>query len=278
MTQDLPRRTFLVTGASTGIGQATALALAARGGRVYVAARPAGKGRETAASIAAQTGNPAVEFIPLDLTNLASVRGCAQLLIDRGEPLHVLINNAGVAGRRGLTKDGFELTFGVNHLGHFALTTALLGVLKASAPARVVNVSSDSHYQAKGVDFDVLRRPARSITGLPEYAVSKLCNVLFTQELARRLGGGVTASALHPGVVASDMWRRVPWPIRPLITRRMLTTEQGARTPVYCATSPELDGVSGRFYQDCRERQPSAVATAELGRLLWEHSESWIKP
>jgi retinol dehydrogenase 12 len=278
VTRDLAGRTFLVTGSSTGIGRATAAALAGRGARVYIAARSAGKGREAAASIAALTGNDAVEFIPLDLADLASVRDCAQALVARGEPLHVLINNAGVAGRRGLTKDGFELTFGVNHLGHFALTMGLLEVLTASAPARVVNVSSDSHYQAKGVDFDALRRPARGITGLPEYAVSKLCNVLFTQELAVRLDGGVTASALHPGVVASDMWRRVPWPIRPLITRRMLTTEQGARTSVYCATAAELAQVSGRFYEDCREREPSAVATAELGRLLWEHSESWISP
>jgi retinol dehydrogenase 12 len=278
VTADLAGRTFLVTGASTGIGRATATALAGRGGRVYIAARSAGKGSEAAASIAALTGNDAVEFIPLDLADLASVRDCARALVGRGEPLHVLINNAGVAGRRGLTKDGFELTFGVNHLGHFALTMGLLEILTASAPARVVNVSSDSHYQAKGVDFDALRRPARGLTGLPEYAVSKLCNVLFTQELAVRLKDGVTASALHPGVVASDMWRRVPWPIRPLITRRMLTTEQGARTSVYCATAAELAQVSGRFYEDCREREPSAVATAELGRLLWEHSESWITP
>jgi retinol dehydrogenase 12 len=279
VTRDLAGRTFLVTGGNTGIGRATATQLAGRGGRVYVACRSAVKGQEAAASIAAQTGNDAVGFLQLDLADLASVRGCAVAFLARGEPLHVLINNAGVAGRRGLTKDGFELTFGVNHLGHFALTTALLDCLAASAPARVVNVSSDSHYQAKGVDFEALRRPARGITGLPEYAVSKLCNVLFTQELARRLdGSGVTASALHPGVVASDMWRRVPWPIRPLITRRMLTTEQGARTSVYCATSPEVAQVSGRFYDDCKERQPSSVATEELGRLLWEHSESWIKP
>ncbi len=163
----------------------------------------------------AATGNEAVSFLPRDLGDLASVPMCAEEFLARGEPLHVLINNGGVAGARGITADGFELAFGVNHLGHFALTAALLGCLAASAPARVVTVSSDSHYQAKGIDFEAVRRRTASVTGLPEYAVSKLSNVLFTQELARRLDGrGVTAYALHPGVVASDIWRRLPWPVR----------------------------------------------------------------
>jgi len=193
-----------------------------------------------------------------------------------GEPLHVLINNAGVAGRHGLTSDGFEVAFGVNHLGHFALTTALTDCLVASAPARVVTVSSDAHYQAKGIDFTALRRRARGVTGRHAYAVSKLCNVLFSQELGRRLDGkGVTTYALHPGVVASQMWRQVPWPVRPLITARMLSTEQGARTSLYCATSSMEATRSGRFYNDRRERRCSDVATEELGQILWERSEAW---
>jgi NAD(P)-dependent dehydrogenase (short-subunit alcohol dehydrogenase family) len=142
----------------------------------------------------------------------------------------------------------------------------------------VVTVASDAHYQAKGVDFEAVRRPTRSLTGMPEYAVSKLCNVLFTQELARRLDSGVTAYALHPGLVASDIWRRVPGPVRSLIKMRMLSAKQGARTSVYCATSPAVAAVSGRYYDDCAERQPSPVATEELGRLLWEQSEAWTKP
>ena len=125
-----------------------------------------------------------------------------------------------------------------------------------------MNVSSDAHYQATGIDFDRLRRPARSIAATREYSVSKLCNVLFTQELARRLAGtGVTAYALHPGVVASDIWRRIPWPVRPMVTRRMLTIDQGARTSLYCATAPELAEVSGKYYDDSAEREPSPVAT-----------------
>ena len=272
---DLDGLTFLVTGANTGIGLATATALAVRGGRVHVACRSEQKGRDAQAAIAAAAGPDHVSFLQLDLANLASVRASAQAFLALGEPLHVLINNAGVGGQRGLTKDGFELMFGVNHLGHFAFTMALLDRL-TSSKARIVNVASDAHYAAKGIGFDQLRRPARGITGMAEYSVSKLCNVLFTQELARRLSGtGVTSSALHPGVVASDIWRRVPWPIRPLITRRMLTVAQGAQTSLYCATSPELASVSGRYYDNCAEREPSPVATAELAGQLWEHSAAW---
>ncbi|HLI36410.1 MAG TPA: SDR family oxidoreductase [Streptosporangiaceae bacterium] len=273
---DLAGRTFLVTGGNTGIGRATAHQLAARGGRVYLACRSRARGEAAAAGIRAETGNDKTAFLPLDLADLASVRRCAEEFRALGQPLHVLVNNAGVAGQRGLTRDGFELAFGVNHLGHFALTAALLGCLEAAAPARVVTVASDNHYRAKGIDFGALRRPTRSITGLPEYAVSKLCNVLFTQELARRMEGrGVTTYALHPGVVASDIWRRVPWPVRPIIMRRMLSTERGARTSLYCATAPEVAQASGRYYDDCRERVPSPLATGELARLLWERSEAW---
>ena len=273
---ELSGRTFLITGANTGIGRATAADLANRGGRVYLACRSPQKGLAAAAAIVAATGNEAVTFLPLDLSDLASVRACAEEFLARGEPLHVLINNGGVAGQRGITRDGFELAFGVNHLGHFALTAALLDCLAASAPARVVNVSSDSHYQAKGIDFEAVRQRTASMTGMREYAVSKLGNVLFTQELARRVAGrGITAYALHPGVVASDIWRRVPWPVRPLIKRRMITTEEGARTSLYCATAPELAQVSGRFYDDCREREASAVATGELAGALWQRSEAW---
>jgi retinol dehydrogenase-12 len=269
-------RTFLVTGGNTGIGLATAMELARRGGRVYLACRSESKGSHAVASIVAATGNADVMFLPLDLADLGSVRACADAFLATGQPLHVLINNAGVAGRRGLTSDGFELAFGVNHLGHFALTMALLDRLTASAPARVVTVSSDSHYQAKGIDFTALRRRTTGLTGMGAYAVSKLCNVLFSQELARRIGGnGVTTYALHPGVVASDIWRRVPRPVRPLLTARMLTTEQGAATSLYCATSADLAAHSGRFYDDCREREPSKVATPELGKILWDRSEAW---
>jgi NAD(P)-dependent dehydrogenase (short-subunit alcohol dehydrogenase family) len=274
---ELTGRTFLITGANTGIGLATARALAARGGRVHLACRSPEKGQAAVAAIREATGSDDIAFLKLDLASLDSVREAARTFLALGEPLHVLINNAGLAGRRGLTKDGFELIFGVNHLGHFALTTALLEHLTSSG-ARIVNVASDAHFQAPGIDFDRLRRPAGNIAAMREYAVSKLCNVVFTQELARRLAGtGVTAYALHPGVVASDIWRRVPWPVRPLMTRRMLSIDEGARTSLYCATAPELAQVSGQYYENCADREPNPVATPELGARLWERSEQWVQ-
>jgi retinol dehydrogenase 12 len=272
----MSEQTAVVTGANTGIGKATALALAREGWRVFVAARSAVKGDAAVSAIRAATGSESVWFLALDLADLSSVRACADAFLARGEPLHVLVNNAGVAGRRGLTRQGFELMFGVNHLGHFLLTQLLLDRLVSSAPSRVVTVSSDAHYSARGIDWEAVRRPARGLTGMPEYAVSKLCNVLFSQELARRTAGnGVHSYALHPGVVASDIWRRVPWPVRPIVTRNMLSVEQGAATSLYCATSPKVASQSGLFYQSCALREPSPVATPELGAELWERSEAW---
>lgn len=275
---DLAGRTFLVTGANAGIGYATAMDLARRGGRVHVACRSAAKGEAAVAAISAATGSDRVRFLRLDLADLASVRKAGEEFRSLNEPLHVLVNNAGVGGARGVTADGYEVHFGTNHLGHFALTEALRPVLIASAPARVVCVASDAHYQARGIDFDALRRPAR-LTGLREYAVSKLCNVLHAGELARRLAGtGVTTYSLHPGVVASQIWRRVPWPARQLMTRRMLTIEQGARTSLYCATSPDVAGETGLYYDRSEVRSPSGAVTPELAARLWEFSEECVRP
>jgi retinol dehydrogenase 12 len=268
--------TFLITGGNTGIGLATAIALARDGGRVFIACRSAAAGEAALTRIKSESGSGDVRLLALDLASLSSVRACAEEFLALDEPLHVLVNNAGVGGQRGQTADGFELHFGVNHLGHFALTQLLLERLTASGPgARIVNVSSDAHYNAPGIDFAAVRRPT-SFVGMREYAVSKLGNVLFTQELARRLAGtGVTAYALHPGVVASDIWRRVPRLARPFVTRRMLTTEQGAVTSVYCATSPAVAADSGLFYDKCAVREPSPVATKELAGRLWRHSAEW---
>jgi retinol dehydrogenase 12 len=269
--------TFLITGGNTGIGLSTATALARDGGRVYIACRSAAAGEAAVERIKAASGSADVRLLMLDLASLSSVRACAAEFLALDEPLHVLVNNAGVGGQRGLSADGFELHFAVNHLGHFALTQLLLDRLAASGPgARVVNVSSEAHYNARGIDFAAVRRRTATFAGVREYAVSKLCNVLFTQELARRLDGTATTSyALHPGVVASDIWRRVPRLARPFITRRMLTTEQGAVTSVYCATSPAVAGDSGLFYDKCAVRPPSAAATPELAELLWKYSGEW---
>jgi NAD(P)-dependent dehydrogenase (short-subunit alcohol dehydrogenase family) len=266
-----------VTGGNTGIGLSTAVELARRGGRVYIGCRSAAAGEAAVALIKASSGSQDVWLLPLDLASLASVRSCAAAFLALDEPLHVLVNNAGLGGQRGLTTDGFELHFGVNHLGHYALTLLLLDRLTASGPdARIVNVASAAHYSAPGINFDALRRRTQSFTGQREYAVSKLCNVLFTRELTRRLtGSGVSSSSLHPGVVASDIWRRVPRLVRPLITARMLTTEQGAVTSLYCATSPALAASGGGYYDSCAVQEPNRVATPELGELLWQRSAAW---
>jgi NAD(P)-dependent dehydrogenase (short-subunit alcohol dehydrogenase family) len=276
VADDLAGRTILITGATTGIGLATAHALAARGATLVLACRSQAGAAAAIDDIRRRTGNQHLSSLPLDLGDLASVRDCAAAFAAEDRPLHVLINNAGVAGGRGTTPSGFELAFGTNHVGPFLLTALLLDRLTAAAPARIVNVASDAHFSAHGIDFDAVRRPTRSRTGMAEYGVSKLANVLHAQELGRRLDGtGVTTYALHPGVIASDIWRRVPWPVRPIMKLRMSSTEEGARTPVYCATAPELAGETGGYYVAGRRKEPSAAATRELAAALWEHSVAW---
>lgn len=273
-------RTFVITGANTGIGKVTALELARGGARVILACRSREKTLPVIEAIARETSNDRLEHVPLDLGSLASVRACAEALLARELPIHGLINNAGQAGKRALTQDGFELAFGTNHLGHYLLTRLLLERLVASAPARIINVSSDSHYNAKQIDWDAQRKRTRSITGMREYEVSKLCNVLFTTELARRLEGtGVTVYAVHPGVVATDAWRQVPAPVRWVMKKFMITPEEGARSTLRCALDPELAGESGRYYRvGGVERKPSRLASDEaLAATLWQKSAAWTE-
>jgi retinol dehydrogenase-12 len=274
---DLDGRAFLVTGANSGIGRATTEALAARGATVILAGRSAATARPVIDQIARETGNDKLRFLTLDLGDLDSVRACAAAFLETGEPLHGLINNAGLAGQRGITASGFELAFGTNHVGPFLLTSLLLDRLRESAPARIVNVASEAHFRARGIDFEQVRTPTRTRTGLAEYGVSKLANVLHAQELARRLADtGVTTYSLHPGVVASDVWRSIPWPIRPLIKLRMRSPVEGAQTSVYCATSAEVADQTGRYYQDCQEKTPGKAATPELAAELWKRSDAWV--
>ena len=273
-------RVALVTGASSGIGRVTATQLALQGTHVFLACRSEERTRPVLADIAARSGGRArAEFLPLDLGDLASVQHCAGSFLARGLPLHLLVNNAGLAGHRGVSASGFELTFGVCHVGHFLLTSLLLDALKASAPSRIVVVSSTAHRQAKEIDFDALRRPTRSVSGLPEYAVAKLANVLFASELARRLEGTrVTSYSLHPGVVATEVWRALPWPVPSLIKPFMLSSQQGAATTLYCATAPEVATQSGLYYDKCRSVKPSRAARDEqLAKRLWDASDGWIR-
>jgi NAD(P)-dependent dehydrogenase (short-subunit alcohol dehydrogenase family) len=284
----------LITGANTGIGRVTAETLARNGAHVVIAGRSKEKTEPVvrgivAGSAAGGTAHTAkdgkkgsAEFLPLDLGDLGSVRACCKTLLDKGEPIDVLVANAGLAGTRGVTKQGFEMTFGTNHLGHFLLVTELLPLLRKATPSRIVVVASQAHFRAprndSGIDWKALREPTKTISGFPEYGVSKLCNVLFVKELARgRAGVGVHSYALHPGVVASDVWRKVPWPFRSLMKLRMLTTEEGARTSLYCATSPDVADHDGRYYDDCKEVPCSKLADdPALAKTLWQKSEEWV--
>jgi len=277
--QTLAGRVALITGASTGIGLVTARELAASGAHVFIACRSREKGEAAVDEIRKTTGNEKVELLALDLGDFVSIRACAEQFLSRDLPLHLLINNAGLAGAKGMTKSGFELAFGTNHVGPFLLTQLLLDRIKLSAPARIVTVASRAHSRVSGINWDDVRQPTKGKAGLPEYGVSKLANVLFSAELGRKLvGSGVTTYSLHPGVVATDVWREVPALIRPLIKLMMISTEEGAATTLYCATSPDVSNETGLYYDKCRVNEPSNVGQdGALAAELWQRSEAWVR-
>jgi NAD(P)-dependent dehydrogenase (short-subunit alcohol dehydrogenase family) len=268
----------LITGGNIGIGRVTAIELAKKGYQVVIAGRSLERTQPVLDHIASLSLNKPALFLNLDLASLASVRACAQKFIQLNLPLHLLINNAGVAGLRGLTQDGFEMTFGINHLGHFLLTQLLLDKLQSSGPSRVVTVSSRAHKRTAGIDWNALRQPTHSWTGINEYAVSKLANLLFSAELAKRVQGtSVSTYSLHPGVVDTEIWRALPDWARPLLRLRgFLTPEQGALTTLHCALhAPQQE--SGLYYADSQPKQPAALGqNSELAKELWKRSEAWV--
>ena len=275
-TTDLKGRTFFVTGANSGIGRAMVEALAARGGNVVLAGRS--EQRTTPVLDAIRARHPAVDaqFVPIDVSDLGSVGRAAESFLATGRPLDVLVNNAGIAGTHALSADGFDLTYATNHIGPFLLTNLLLPALQRAPQGRIVNVSSIAHMQVKRIDWSVLERratPKRS--RFADYAVTKLMNVLHAKELARRLAGTrVTAYALHPGGVASNIWRSVPQPLQWLIKLFLDSNEEGARTQLYCATAPELATTTGRYYDKSREARCNPLADDEaLARELWTRTE-----
>ena len=272
-----PPRVALITGASSGIGRATARELAKQGWQVFIACRSTKRAQPALDEIRAASGSTTNGLLSLELGDFDSVRRCAEAFLALDLPLHLLICNAGLAGVRGFTKSGFELAFGVNHMGHFLLTGLLQERIKSSAPARIVTVASKAHYRVRGIDWDDVRRPTKTATGMPEYGVSKLSNVLFSAELGRRLAGtGVATYSLHPGVVASDIWRPVPWPLRALVKLAMNSPEEGAARTLYCATSPKAAEETGLYYEQCRPKEPSKLAQdLALAAELWKRSEIW---
>ncbi len=268
---DLAGKNVIVTGANSGLGRPTALELARKKARVILACRSEERAAPVLNEIVAAGGQ--AEFLKLDLSDLASVRDAASAFLKRDEPLAVLVNNAGLAGARGLTTDGFEITFGTNHVGPYLFTRLLLPALEREKESRIVHVSSRAHYSAEGIDWDAVRRPTQTRTGLHEYGVSKLAERSFSRaSLARRNGGGPRSYSLHPGVVASDVWRNVPWGVRHVMKLFMLSNEDGAKTTLYCATSDAVKKDSGKYYDGSREREASKgrpAATRRYSRKIF---------
>jgi NAD(P)-dependent dehydrogenase (short-subunit alcohol dehydrogenase family) len=277
-------KTVVITGGNSGIGLETAVGLARMGANIIITARDPEKGKQAVQDIKDRGATDAVDLVVFDLASLRSVRAGAAELLDRCPRIDVLVNNAGlVLTTRGETEDGFETTFAVNHLGPFLLTNLLLERIKASAPARIVNVASTAHKGArKGMDFDDLQATKR-YSGMRVYSASKLANILFTVELARRLeGSGVTANSLHPGTVRTGYGRdgdtsgilgigiKIAAPF-------FLTPTKGAATSIYLASSPDVDGVSGEYFVKCKPRTPSKAARdTAAARRLWDESATLV--
>lgn len=269
-------KTVLITGANAGIGLATSIGLARLGARVLMVSRDEGRGREAQTIVKERSGNDDIHLLNADLSNPSAIRNLAKGVVDTFGMLHVLLNNAAVIPRRrDVTGDGLEVQFAVNHLAYFHLTGLLMGLLKANVPARVVNVSSQVHAGAT-IEFDDLQSE-REYGRTRVYGKTKLANVLFTYELARRLEGtGVTANCLHPGVVATNLLADaggLPRRLKAMTRIAAVSMDAGARTSVYLASSEEVEGVSGKYF--VKER---AVASSqesydeEAARRLWDIS------
>ena len=266
----------VVTGANSGIGRVAALGLAERGATVVLVCRNEERGGPVLEEIR-RSGRGSAVLLVADLASQRQVRAAAAAFLARFDRLDVLVNNAGVAGwgTRLVTEDGLERTFAVNHLAPFLLTALLLDRLKASAPARVVTVSSAAH-RNYALDFDDLQGERR-YSAFGAYSRSKLANILFTNELARRLeGSGVTANCLHPGVVATGIFRNLPRWMRMVFVRPLaLSPEKGADTMLYLAAAPEVAGVSGHYFVRRKARRPSRAARDDAAaRRLWAASEA----
>lgn len=273
---DVKDKTIIVTGANTGIGRVTAEELAGAGAHVFMACRSRERSEPVRDQIRASSGNDRVELLDLDLGSFDSVRACAAQFAERDSKLDILINNAGLAGARGTTESGFEVHFGVNHMGHFLLTHLLLPHMNGVEGARVVNVASRAHQKTRGIDFDTVTESTKTKTGFPEYCVSKLANVVFNMKLAEVLEGtGIHTYALHPGVVASDVWRRVPRLVQPLMKLFMITNEEGAQTTLYCATSPEVADHNGLYYDKSSLKKTASHASPALAEECWTRSLEW---
>jgi retinol dehydrogenase 14 len=274
-------KVVLVTGGTGGIGKATAIGLASIGARVGITGRDLGRAEQVAAAIRSASGNPAVDPFGADMSSQTEVRRLAVAVLDTYPRLDVLINNVGgFWAHRHLTADGLEQTFAVNHLAAFLLTNLLLDRLKASAPARVVTVSSGAQSMGR-IDFDDLEG-ARNYSGQRAYSQSKLASIMFTFELARRLEGtGVTATAVHPGVVRTNFGAEdQAWfftVVSGLVRPFLKTPAQGAQTSIFLASSPDVDGATGKFFANRRPKTANKLANdAQMSARLWQVSANLV--
>ncbi|MFX1533934.1 MAG: SDR family oxidoreductase [Promethearchaeota archaeon] len=275
----------MITGANSGIGKVTALELAKKGAKVVMVCRDKERGEAALTEIKEQSGNENIDLMIADLGSLESVRQLISEFKARYNQLHVLVNNAGLLiYKYKETADGIESTFAINHLGHFLLTNSLLDRLKASVPARIINVSSGAHEMARSINFNDLQgENGKKYSRFGAYARSKLANVLFTYELARRLEGtGVTVNSLHPGGIRTNFGKTdAPWIFRwgmSVVGRFLKSPEKGAQTSIYLASSSEVEGVSGKYFVNCKEKKSSKVSYNEsLQKELWDVSEKLTK-
>lgn len=280
MPQLMQDKICLVTGGTSGIGKETALGLAGRGAHVVIVGRDPVRTKTTADWIGREAGTEQVASLLADLSSQAEVRGLAREFKSRYPRLDVLVNNAGgIFTRREKSADGFERTWALNHLSYFLLTQELLELLKASAPGRIINVASTMHTSG-AIDFDDLQGE-KSYGGIRAYSQSKLANVLFTYALARRLEGtGITANCLHPGGVATSFGLNTPGALKLLMRLArpfLITPEQGAATSIYLASSPDVEGVSGKYFAKCKLARSSAASHDEaLQERLWAVSVTQI--
>jgi NAD(P)-dependent dehydrogenase (short-subunit alcohol dehydrogenase family) len=282
LNTSLQGKICLVTGATSGIGKATAMGLAQRGATVVMVGRDREKGEAVQREIKTKSGIEAVDLLLADLSSQESVRQLAENFLQRYTKLHVLINNAGMSSlRRRETVDGLEVTFAVNQLAPFLLTNLLLGVIKAGAPSRIINVSSDAH-KAGYINMDDLQLE-RHNKFMRAYGQSKLALVLFTYELARRLQGtGVTANCLHPGFVATNFGQNGTGPIGRGVINFLssfgISPEEGAKTSIFLARSPEVEGVTGKYFVKSIPKRSAPITYDEtLQRQLWEESARLVK-
>ena len=259
-------KTCLVTGANSGIGKETALALALLGARVIMVCRSHAKGEAARRKIIGESGNESIDLLLCDLSSLAEVRRLADEITQKYERLDVLINNAGIFSlKKDISLDGFERTFAVNYFAPFLLTILLLPLLKKSVSARIVNVSSVAHF---GGHLDLSQIPWKSSGGMKAYSNSKLALIMFTYELDRRIkGSNIKVNSLHPGAVATNIWRLPTFITRPFMT----SAKKGARTSIYLATSPEVERVSGKYFEKMKAVRSSEESYDDVkSRILWE--------